>query len=406
MSARIVRRGKLALACGLWSGAFAGAVLADEFDTLNVQAGSTYLHDSNLFRLPAGSDPNVVLRAPTSSDSISVNSLGVTLNKPYSLQRFELGASFVDYRYKNFTFLNFTAFNYNGAWRWSLTPRLRGNATATRSETLNTFADFRSFIRNVRTETNNRFDAEYEIDGVWRVIGGVGENEVKNEQIFLAQQNYRIQSGEAGVKYAFPSFSNISAIVRSTKGEYTQLSQPVAASLFDNRFDQREFEANLFWEYSGKSNFNFRVGHTDRKHSTFSQRDYQGLYGYATVNWGITGKTRLVSSVSRELASFLQTSSSYTRLDKFSVGPVWEVTSKVVARARYDASSREFLGPIANTPQNDRVDKLRTLYAGADWRPYRWVTMSISLQNDIRSSNLPGFDFKSTTGTLSAQVTF
>jgi len=395
-------RGGLALLCGLW----AGAAAADEFDTFNVQAGSTYLHDSNLFRLSSSADPNVVLRAPSSSDTLSVNSLGVTLNKPYSLQRFELGASFVDYRYKNFTFLNFSAFNYNGAWRWSLTPRLRGNATATRSETLNTFADFRSFIRNVRTETNNRFDAEYEIDGVWRVLGAVSENEVKNEQLFLAQQNFRNRAVEGGLKFAFPSGSVASAVVRSARGEYTQLAQPVAASLFDNRFEQRDFEGRLFWAYSGKSSMDFRATYIDRKHATFAQRDFSGLTGNATVTWGVTGKTRVVGSVSRELASFVSTSSSYTRLDRLSLGPVWEVTAKLVARARYEASTRDFLGPVAATAQNDRTDKLRTLFAGLDWRPYRWVTLSASLQNDTRSSNLPGLDFKSTTGTLSAQVNF
>jgi exopolysaccharide biosynthesis operon protein EpsL len=406
MSGLCTRTGKLALVCGFWVGSFAGAALADEFDTFNVQAATTFVHDSNLFRLPAGSDPNVVLRAPSRADSLNVSSLGVTLNKPYSLQRFELGASFVDYRYKNFTFLNFSAFNYNGAWRWSVTPRLRGNATATRSETLNTFVDFRSFIRNVRTETNNRFDAEYEVDGVWRVLGGVGESEVKNEQIFLAQQNFRNRSAEGGLKYAFPSGSYASAIVRSNKGEYTQLAQPVVASLFDNRYEQRDVEARLFWSYSGKSSMDFRATYIDRKHATFAQRDFGGVTGNATVNWGITGKTRLVGSASRELGTFVQASSSYTRLDKLSIGPVWEVTPKVVARARYETSTRDFLGPVANTAQNDRSDKLRTLYAGADWQPYRWVTMSVSLQNDTRSSNLPGLDFKSTTGTLSAQVTF
>lgn len=395
-------RGGLALLCGLW----AGAAAADEFDTFNVQAGSTYLHDSNLFRLSSSADPNVVLRAPSSSDTLSVNSLGVTLNKPYSLQRFELGASFVDYRYKNFTFLNFSAFNYNGAWRWSLTPRLRGNATATRSETLNTFADFRSFIRNVRTETNNRFDAEYEIDGVWRVLGAVSEIEVKNEQLFLAQQNFRNRAVEGGLKFAFPSGSYASAVVRSARGEYTQLAQPVAASLFDNRFEQRDFEGRLFWAYSGKSSMDFRATYIDRKHATFAQRDFSGLTGNATVTWGVTGKTRVVGSVSRDLTTFVQASSSYTRLDRLSLGPVWEVTAKLVARARYEASTRDFLGPVAATAQNDRTDKLRTLFAGLDWRPYRWVTLSASLQNDARSSNLPGLDFKSTTGTLSAQVNF
>ena len=404
------RRARLALpwaALGAALAALPGAVWADEFDTVNVNLGSTFVYDSNLFRLPAGSDPNVVLRAPSASDMLNVNSLGVALSKPYSLQRFELSANFIDYRYKNFSFLNFSAFNYNAALRWSLTPRLRGNLTSTRSETLNTFADFRNFFnRNVRTESSNRMDAEYELDGVWRLTGGATQYDVKNEQFFLAQQNFRSNAFEGGLKYAFPSGSFATAVVRTTEGKFTQLAAPVATALADNKFEQRDFETRVFWALSGKSSIDARAAYIDRKHPTFSQRDFSGLTGSFSVTWGMTGKSRLVGSASRDISSFVQPSSSYVRLDRLSVGPVWEVSPKVVARARFDTSTRSFLGAVAANAGNDRVDKLQTLYVGADWQPFRWVTMSVSLQNDKRTSSLAGFDFNSTMATVSAQLTF
>ena len=392
----------------------AGAILllgaarawADEFDTLNINGGMTVINDSNLFRLSGSADPNVVLGKSSTADQIVVTSVGARLAKPYSLQRFELSASLVDYRYQSAKFLNFSAFNYDAAWRFSLTPRLKGSLTADRSETLNSFVDFRAFVRNVRTEENNRFNAEYEIDGVWRLIGGASQSKIQNAQLFVQQQDFKSTAAEFGAKYAFPSGSFISGLTRAQAGNYFKLAQPVAASLFDNRFDQTEYEARGYWLTSGKSSLDTRLAYVERKHPTFAERDFSGLVGNASFNWGISGKTRLVSSVSRDLASFVQTSSSYTRNDRLSVGPVWEVSPKAVVRARLDYSSRAFLGPVAATPFNNRSDKLRTLYLGTDWQPYRWVTMSASLQNDKRTSNLAGLDFASTQVTVSAQLTF
>ena len=51
-------------------------------------------------------------------------------------------------------------------------------------------------------------------------------------------------------------------------------------------------------------------------------------------------------------------------------------------------------------------DKLQSASISVDWQPYRFVTLSASLQNDKRASSLPGVDFNSTTTSLSAQLTF
>ena len=379
---------------------------ADEFDTLNFDAGMTVITDSNLFRLSGTADPNTVLGRSSTADSINVTSLGVRLAKPYSLQRFELSASLIDYRYDKARFLNFSAFNYSAAWRLSLTPRFKGSISSERSETLNSFVDFRAFVRNVRTQEEQRFNAEYEVDGVWRLIGGLSQSKSQNAQLFVQQQDFKSNVVEGGIKYEFTKGSSVSAVIRAQDGDYFKLTQPQAAAFFDNKFKQSEQEARLFWLLSGKSSLDARLAYIDRRHANFSQRDFSGVVGNASWNWGITGKTRLVTSVSRELGSFLQASSSYTRLDRFSVAPAWELSPKALVRARVDVSTRDFLGPVTNTALNGRSDTLRTLYLGMDWRPFRWATMSASLQHDKRSSNQAGLDFASTQVTLAAQLTF
>jgi len=327
------------------------------------------------------------------------------LAKPYSLQRFELSASFADYRYKTFDFLNYSATNYNGAWRWSMTPRFYGNLIASQTQSLNSFLDFRAFVKNLRTEDTQRFDGEYEIDGALRVLGAVSNYRVRNALLFVAQGDVEQVTAEAGVKYQFPSGSQLVYVARKADGSYTNRSAPDLLNLLDNKYSQAEQEVRFYWTFSGKSTLEARATYTDRRNPNVPQRDYSGLGGLVKVDWGITGKTRLQVSVSRELAAFLLTTSSYTRLDKLSFGPSWEIAPKVVGRLRYEYSERTFLGPVVPVP-SIRVDTINSTFVGIDWQPRRWVTLSASLQNDRRSSNLPGLDFVANTGLLAAQLTF
>jgi exopolysaccharide biosynthesis operon protein EpsL len=382
------------------------AVLADEFDTVNFNAGYTLLTDDNVFRLSGAADPNRLIGSPSKSDTIQVMSAGVRINKPYSLQRFELGLNLVDYKYDRFNFLSFTARNYDAAWRWSLTPKLTGNATTSRTQTLTSFTDFTGFVRNLRTSENSRFDATYQLDGVWRLLGAVSESKSSNSQVFIADFDVRQETIEAGIRYAFPSGSSWQLVARSGKGDFFKRPAPIAASLLDTKFDQSEYEGRLNWLVTGKTSVAARLAWLERTHANFSQRDYSGWVGNFDLNWGITGKTRLSTGYARELANFVQASSSYIVTNRVFAGPSWEITSKAVARARYDYSTRDFLGPVAATPLNDRVDTIKSMSVGVDWQPTRNFTFSASLQNDKRSSNLPGLDFKSTTATLAAQMTF
>jgi len=381
---------------------------ADAEDTFSITPGVAVQHDDNLFRLSSSADPNAALGRSTKSDDIVTSSVVLKLNKGYSLQRFEVEASLVDYRYRNFDYLDFTARNYAAAWRWSLTPYLHGNLSSDRKEALNSFTDFTGYrTRNVRTDENQRFDGILDVSGSWRVLGGVAQTTRTNSQIFEQEADSRLNTVEGGLRYDFPSGSSFSYITRSGRGEYTSLSQPSASlSLFDSGFDQRENEVHLILPVTGKTTIDARTAYVERSHDHFSERDFAGGVGNLNVKWEITGKTALIAGLSRELTSYQTASSSYIRIDHFVISPVWQISEKTALRGRYDYAKLDYRGAIAVTPLNDRADTQRTATLALDWQPLRSLSLSATLQNDRRTSNLPGLDFESTMAGVSAQMTF
>jgi exopolysaccharide biosynthesis operon protein EpsL len=386
---------------------FARHAMADADDTINLTLGSTVQHDSNLFRLSSSADPNAVLGKSSKSDQISISTVALKINKPYSLQPFELESSIVDSRYHTFNYLNFTARNYAAAWRWKLTPYAYGNLTATRKESLNSFTDYTGYnTRNLNTAENRRFDGVFEIDGVWRILGGVAQSDNTNSSLFNQVGDSRVNTADAGIRYAFPSGSSITYSSKTGRGEYINRPQPILAGLYDNRFDDRENELRLIWALTGKTSLDTRAAHLERKHANYSARDYGGNVGNVNLNWEITGKTRLTAGWARELSSYQASSSSYTSTDRLTVSPYWQFSAKTGLRLRYDYAQRDYRGAIANTAQNDRVDTQRVGMIALEWQPLRTLSVSTSLQSDKRASNIPGLDYDAKIASISAQITF
>ena len=221
----------------------AGTAFADAQDTLNLTVGMTMMHDDNLFRLSSDANTQALLGTSQRSDTIRATTVGLKFAKDYSLQRFEFETNVVDYRYQTFDYLDFTATNYAGAWRWALTPRLRGNFTRNRTEALNSFTDYHNYRQqNIRTTTNTRFDADYDLGAAVHLIGGVAQNEYKNSKIFLAEGDSTLDTAEFGVRYVFRSGASLSLVGRKGNGDYTNRHQPIPLGLYDNGFEQDETE--------------------------------------------------------------------------------------------------------------------------------------------------------------------
>ncbi|NMM06429.1 MAG: putative exosortase B-associated extracellular polysaccharide biosynthesis transporter EpsL [Polaromonas sp.] len=381
---------------------------ADELDTLQFYASENVQHDSNPFRLSDSSNAQTLIGTQSRSDTIAVTTLGFKLNKPIGLQRFEFDANIEDHRYKRFTNLDFTGINYAAAWRWSFTPALHGNLTSDRREYVDNTADVQINGQGVgqsnlnrRTASSTLLDAEYEIDGAWRALGGVFERVSTSSQPTF-EGDSKVRGLEVGARRVFSSGTSLAYRFRNGRGNYSDLLSVAPVG----EFKDREHEVRLDWAPSGKTTVQARLAYFDRAHDGLSARDFSGAVGQADVIWAVTGKTSVTWGAARELGSYQTTTSSYYQGYRFFVAPTWRATEKIAVRLRYDHGVRDYRGALPGFAAIDRKDKTRLASLALEWQAARALKLAASVQRDKRTSNDPRFDYVSNSVGVLAQLSF
>lgn len=385
----------------------AGSAWAEGNQDLQFRASATVVHDSNLFRLPSSANLPALIGRTSTAEKVAVSSLGVNYNKAYSLQNLELDLSLVKYDYQNFSYLGFSALNYRAAWQYALTPRFRGTFSTSRDKTLNSFVDFRGFnVRNERTETTTRLDGTYELGASWRLLGGLSHTGLDNSLPVNSEADSRRITANAGLRYVLPSGSSIGYTLRASDGTYTSNRPQPSPGFFDDRFHQTEHELRVIWALSRDTSADIRATHLSRSYPTYGQRDFSGMVGGINLTWAYSPKLGLAAGWTRELSSFETANFNYSQTDRFSLGPVWQLSPKATVRVQLAHAVRNFGGTPTGIVTLQRRDVTRDASLSLDWQPYTFLSLSASVQNARRTSSLAGFDYSANTFNLSAQFTY
>jgi exopolysaccharide biosynthesis operon protein EpsL len=375
---------------------------SEEPRTLQFSAGLGYQHDSNVFRLSDQSNAQALIGTPTRSDDITTATAGLQFNKAYGLQRFEARGSVENTSYSRFSNLDFTSVNYDAAWRWSLTPAFRGNLTTDRREYVDRTADVQNLGQiNRRTTRTNRLDGEYDVDGVWRLLGGVTKTVNSNSQPATFEGEADTLAEEVGIRYALPFGTSVAYRFRNGQGKYSNQALGFVSSDFKDR--QHELEGR--WE-GGRATLVGRISYLERNFDSISARDYSGVIGQVDATYALTGKTSLTGGVGRELGSYQTNNSSYYNGTRIFGGPTWRATDNITVRARVDYGVRNFKGALPGFAASNREDKITLATASVEWQPIRLLSLMLWAQRDQRKSNEFGADYKSNAVGVSAKATF
>jgi len=376
---------------------------ANPEDALNFVAGTTATYDDNLFRLPANRAVPIPGKS-SRSDMIYTAFAGVRIDKPYSLQRFQLDLTATRHEYQTYGFLNFSALDYRAAWLWALTPRLTGALSADRTERSTNYADFtRLNQRNIQTIENRRFMADWAAGGAWHLTGGVDQTRVNNSGDFTEMGNYVQDSAEAGIKYVSAANNSLALIRREARGEYS--GRTLGPALLDTGYDQSETELRGLWKITGHSSLDARLGYQDRTHEHYARRDYSGAVGRLSYLWTPTGKLQFTLAAGRDLYSYQNAGNSYYAYDYLSLMPAWLVSDKTTLRLKLDLGERDYRGsgPTGSASRNDTV---RAAQLSVAWRPLQSVDIGGYLTREQRSSNLSGQSYQDTIAGVSATLRF
>ena len=364
--------------------------------------------DTNVFRVPdSAPDPQLALGISGKSDRITTTTVGLNFDKAYAQQRFLLDVSQTASRYARFTSLNTDAFQYHGAWQWSLSPRITGTLSADRAKSLIPFTDLTSPQPNVRVTDTRTLNLDGWMFGGWHVLAGAVNATQQTSQVFLAQPNYNTNSAELGLKYAAASGSSITATSRSTRGNNPNQGLDLV-NLIDNGYTLKESELKTTWMLSGKSTLNGRLARDDYHYSNIQQRDFSGTNGEISYVWAVDGRLQCNFSAGRNVMPWTaDTQASYRVDDRYSFAPSLQIGNTVVVRMAAYRLVSDFLGPTAPLTGRPRRDTERSAQLAVDWSPpMRHLRLTGSVQRDQRRSNAVGYDFDDTTAMLSASLTF
>ncbi len=382
----------------------AATALAEQDGPVTFTAGYALQTDSNLFRLPSGFKAKTGESVAT--EQIGVTTVGLGFATTQSLQRFELDASLVDYRYQHFDYLNFTATNVDAAWHWSLTPQLTGNLTGTRKETYNTFIDYQSYTeRNRRTNTNSHLDMLYELNGPWHLLAGMTQADQRNElAVLVGGGESRSTGAEMGLRYHYGSGSTIAVVGKVSNGSYIDRTVP-NTDLYDDSYKQLDTRLQLHWVYSGSTTLDGSLSQINRSHPNYAQRDYNGLNVEARVNWALSGKTTIKALYTRGLEPYARADSNYMQIDRLQLGTVWVIGPKTQLTFNQIWTNFDFLGSPGAT-SSQRHDLFNDSSLSVGWDPLPHLRLTAGLQTSSRASTQANLDFDSTMVNLAAQYSY
>lgn len=372
---------------------------ANEQDTLIFRARQALLYDSNVFR-SSGEDSN----NPVRSDTLSRSSLGMELDKRYSLQRVELDASVVANRYRSTEYLNFNALNYRAVWHWSLTPRLYGTLRREQDEELNTYDYYGGFERNVRTDRVTGGTAEAVLGRDWRLLGGLERETRSNERPIAQQGDFTLRNTSIGLRHLFPSGSSISYRLLDGQGSYQNRVPGVSAA--PTSFDQFQHELRVAWSITGKTSVAARIAYLKREHSGFAFRDYSGPVGDINVQWSASGKLRFQGLLARGLSANQTNTSSYFNSTRVAINTYWSTSAKTILSAGYEQVRHDFDGVPPGITAESREDKINTMRVGMRWNPIDALALSAGLQRSRRTSTANGAGYTNNSASVDATFSF
>lgn len=350
-------------------------------------------HDSNVLRQNSGEI----------SDTIGYATVGVKADKRIGLQRLRGDIEASTYHYQDQSNLNYTTINYSAAWDWSITPRFHGVLSADRRQYREVTTDSLTFANRIgrRTERNEVLEGVYEVGARWRALAGIRHSSTESTEPRSWDASPSVRSVHLGAGYETPKGTLLTGRLRHGDGEYTD-GAPGAAT---GDFKERELEMALKWPVSAKTMVEGRIAHLEREHGIAPQLDFSGLVGGASVNWEITGKTRLIAGYAHDLVASGQIIGGHVMTDRIYLTPVWQFSPQVALSLRYDRSLRRWRDVPAGADVGRR-ETVETAQVGLDWVPRRNLTVSTSIRGERLKSNLPLASYNATVFAVAVKAQF
>jgi len=380
---------------------------ADTSDVLNFTIGESVMFDDNIFRLSPDTPSLLAIGSSERGDRVINTSAGVTFDKRISRQQFQVDANFNQARYNRFSFLDYNGKDLKATWNWELAGHYFGLLRKTRSDSLTSFGDFRSPVKNVVTYDTTYASANWQLHPDWLISVSTTKTDGVNSSAKNTISNYESKALETGFRYTPRSNNSLGIKLRHTDAGYPN-RQVVSGYNIDNTYRQDEVEADVVWQLTGLTKLSGYISNLRRRHQEAPNRNYSGPTGRIELDWFATGKATLNLAVRQDLSATDAALASYVLTRAVSITPTWTPTAKTSVQAMLERRQRRYQGdptPIFSNTEK-QTDKIKTLSLNISYQPVSAVQLGLSLRSEQRDSNITGSSYRDKLANLSVQFKF
>ncbi|MBT8582833.1 hypothetical protein G6653_08635 [Polynucleobacter paneuropaeus] len=375
-------------------------------DDLIPYVGSNFEYDSNLFLLPASSNPSG--SGSTRSDQSVAVYAGVGYTKTYSLQKIDLNVRYVDTKFQNSKFLDYGASNYALNWLVGLTPELSGKLLFTRDVNLTSFIDYRNTSsQNLNTLTTQVGELAHSFAKAWNIVGGFSHvnNAYSNENFNAINNFWAYNEIFGGVKYGTGIDGNIFS--SNLYGPYIQKEASLILSRKNGQqtpsnsyqvgpgFNENQIAGVANWEFTPKSKIYSELKYTNRVYGVWANRNYSGASGDLGYQYKPTSKTELKIVAVQSLVPYEDLNSGSYYVARFaSINAAWKILEKSKITANVNVGKRNYFNPpqpFLDAPA--RVDNMAIYSLEYTWVPRENSEISANLTHQSRTTNLQNPNF-------------
>jgi exopolysaccharide biosynthesis operon protein EpsL len=379
-------------------------------DKLFLSANASVNYDSNVLRFADGFPSPGSFRGLSRGDIFYGYGLGLRLDVPVSRQRFRADIGFTEYRYDTYSLLDYTGFNGRGTWDWRVGTDWYGQVTLgarQARQTISTQIGF--FIPLLYRAYDENVTVRYALTPRWELQGGVAGYQVRYNEDVARGGDFDSRTVDAGAAYKAPSGNSTGFRLRWEYGEWIN-RVPAQSPTFGTSYDQYTASAVVDWGASGHLRLYGDLGYTVRQRDFGTAGDFNGVSGNLLVDWRATGKLFVRTRVYQTRGPFESPIANYTRQTGVDLLPSYQLTGKMVLQGTFTYRVVDYLGlsqpGFAPPGGGTRQDKLTTLGIGLNYRASRTATLSASVSEQARDSNVPFANFKATLVFLQGQIEF
>jgi len=371
-----------------------------------VRLGEQITREDNLYRLPDGVDPSLVLGPDASrDDSVRATSLALLGRWTPAQQEVVLDAALAANRFAENTDLDYTSGHGALDWNWRLGSQWSGLLEAREEQTLASFANTRSLEKDVFTTSGYRGEARFDVGPRWRAIGTARVATTAHDSEERRGDDADLRDASIGVEYHTPRLSSLGWEYRRARATYPSGVVVIPGGAASDYDDQR-MNMTLGYVPSPKVALKASVGYVVRAYPYAGRGDFSGNLWNAALQWRPVTKLQLAIEGWRDLKAYIDAESDHFVTTGQALALTWTPVDPIGVSLQVAHEDQHYIGVVLDPLLPDREDKPTTASLRLTYKLRDRAIFNVSYRSEARDSNAFRFDYDAAAVSVGAEVKF